>query len=643
MSLIRQVWLMLLGVLLLSLFGSLATLVLTSRETLQTQLRVRNADAATMLALALSQQRGEPELMRLVALAQFDTGHYRQIRLLAPGGAVLFERAVAPQPGAAPAWFSEAFSIEADAGQALVSDGWRNVGRLEVAAQAAWAVDSLWAGCVRAVGLLALLGVLAAGVAALAVRSWRRPLQATVEQARALEEGRFVQAPEPQVPELRRLARSMNSLVRRLQLAFETQAEQVQVLRLQATTDPVTGLPHRRQFVSQVDAALRDSPARGGALLIIRLRHLNDLNERLGHDTTDRLLSALADVLQAYPQRAPGALCGRLNGSDFGLFLPAPGLAAETASSLVMGLRAALAGVDDRAQVVIGGADPLRGNSVAGALALADAALLRADAQGPFAVEVAVADGAAGPLSSEQAWREALTLALAGECFELAQYAVRDKHERLLHVECPLRIQLLPGGPYEPASVWLWMAARAQLSARADLAALHLALAAAQHDGQRRCIHVAGASLGGPGFIADVARALAELPQAARVMAIEVNESFAAEHTQRLGEANRAWRVHGVRLGLEHAGAALQGLARLGETGIDYIKIDDRYVHGVGSNPAVREFARSLATLAHSMGMQVIAAGVDDAEDLRTLWALGFDGVTGPAVRALSEGGAAAG
>ena len=73
MTLTRQVWLMLFGVLLFALIGSVATHTLMARQSLQTQLQVRNDDGAMMLALALSQQRGDAVRMQRVAEAQFDS------------------------------------------------------------------------------------------------------------------------------------------------------------------------------------------------------------------------------------------------------------------------------------------------------------------------------------------------------------------------------------------------------------------------------------------------------------------------------------------------------------------------------------------------------------------------------------------
>src|SRR5689334_13678872 len=112
MSLIRQIRLLLLGVVLLAIVGGVTINLLSARDTLQTQLQLKNNDNAQSLALALSQQRGEPHLMELVMAAQFDTGYYQSIRLVRSDGSVAFERHGDSAPSAAPAWFVQLLAIE---------------------------------------------------------------------------------------------------------------------------------------------------------------------------------------------------------------------------------------------------------------------------------------------------------------------------------------------------------------------------------------------------------------------------------------------------------------------------------------------------------------------------------------------------
>jgi diguanylate cyclase (GGDEF)-like protein len=483
------------------------------------------------------------------------------------------------------------------------------------------------------VGWLALLGAAAAALAMRVVQSWRRPLDAAVAQAQALQERRFVLADEPRVPELRRLTRSMNSMVLRLQELFAGQAAQLEDLRKLALADAVTGLPNRRQFLTLLSSALGAERQRGAGLLLIRLRDLTAMNQRIGHEGTDRLLAALADVLQAYPQRAEGVLVGRLNGSDFALYLPAPKLVRDSAFSLIDALRAALATVDQGAELVIGGVDGQLSHDAGDALSQADAALARAEESGAFAVEVADGDSEQGVGEGE--WRTRLVDALAAGRMRLAESAVRDAQGALVHLQCQTQLRWAGAADFQPAARWLAMAVRCRLAAQVDLGALALALSAIAGDGRPRCIAFSAASLETPGFVASVVQRLQAAPRQAALLSIGFRESAVRRNASRIAEAFAAWRPLSVRSGLEQAGAALRELTpQLAALGIDYIRIDAAFVHDVARHGAVRDYARGLVVLVHGMGVRVLADGVADKEDLTEVWTLQFDGAGGAAVSA---------
>ena len=126
MSLIRRVSLLMVLVVLLALVGGVFTTLIAARDTLQTQLSLKNRDNAQSLALALSQQRGDVALMELVLAAQFDTGHYRSIVLSSSDGRAPFRREADAAATVAPAWFVRGLPLRAEPGVAQVSDGWRS-------------------------------------------------------------------------------------------------------------------------------------------------------------------------------------------------------------------------------------------------------------------------------------------------------------------------------------------------------------------------------------------------------------------------------------------------------------------------------------------------------------------------------------
>jgi diguanylate cyclase (GGDEF)-like protein len=640
MSLIRQIWLLLFGAVLLAFAGSVAVNVDAARDTLQTQLRLKNSDNATALAMLLSQQKGDRETMSLLMAAQFDTGFYRRIRMVAGDGAVLFVREAQAAPQDAPAWFVAALPVDSAPGSAQVSDGWRALGSVEVVSHSAYAHDELWHGSLRSAGALAVVALLAGLLGSLVVSRIRVPLERTVEQARRLELGEYLTVAEPNTPELKRVTRAMNSLVARVKRVFEAQAEQVETLRRQATCDTLTGLSNRAHFMAQLAAMLQheDGAARGG-LVLLRLLDLAELNRSLGHAATDRLIGAVAQVLQTYSRRADGCFVGRLNGSDFALALPVGGVAQETAQAITQALAVALPAFGSQCAAAAGAVEIERGVALPVLMSVADLALARAESQGPFAVDTAPATGEGGAAwagRGEGVWRDRLRQALSEGRARLASFPVIDAARRVLHLESPLRLQLdtEPGAPEAVASAWLPLAIRSRLTAAADECAMALALAAIAADGQPRGINLSPASLADSGFASRMVAQLFAAPRAARALWVEIGEVAAAEHFPRVRDLARQLRPLGVRFGLEHAGERLGRIPRLMELGLDYVKLDTAITLGVGSDPIRADFVKGLATLLHSLSVQVIAEGVSDESDAQALWACGVDGVTGPWVGA---------
>jgi EAL domain-containing protein (putative c-di-GMP-specific phosphodiesterase class I)/GGDEF domain-containing protein len=640
MSLMRQIAWLLLGVVLAALGGVVGLSTLATQQLMRTQLELKNADNAQTLALALSQQQGDGELIKLLVSAQFDTGAYEFVRWRDPAGVTLYERAEAPRAGQAPAWFKSLLPIEAASGLAQVSDGWKAIGSVEVKSHASYAHDALWLGTRRLVAWMLVVGMVAAVAAWAGLRRIRRPLDAAVAQAEGVLAGSYGQVTEPRVPELQRLIRAMNAMVQRVKDLFEAQAGQLLVLRQQVHHDALTGVSTRQHFLAELDAALQrdDGPVVAG-LVLVRLRDIAGLNTRLGRATVDEVLLTVVSALQAYPESVPGCRVGRLNGGDFALWLPAQGVAAETAHALADALRASLPAYGAGVQVALGAIELPRERPSNVWLGEADAALARAEhlseAHGGFVIEI-VAEPGIGREQGEALWRAQLQQAIGQAQGRLVEFPVRDRAGRLLHLECPLQLQL--DGEFRAASGWLPLAVRARLTGQADLFAVRLALQAIAGDGQARCINVAPASLADGAFLPQLRELLDQWPQAARALLLEVTEAAATEHFDRLLEIGQQLRPLGVKLGLEHAGAGLAHVERLYQAGLDYVKLDASVLLGVAGEAGRAAFVRGMVIMLRSLALKVYGEGVVDEMDAQALWDCDLDGITGPWV---TERGAA--
>lgn len=506
-----------------------------------------------------------------------------------------------------------------------------------------------------------LVAALAAGVAGLAVgrcdgrrslaneagRLLDLPLGDLSDPATAAGQPDAAALMTPVAPELRPLAQQVRVLRAQQQALFDAQATQLEQWRQQAHADPMTGLPNRRHFTAMLDAVLSDGALPGEwGLLLLRLHDLQAMNVRLGHALADSALLAVAEALRAYPQRNGRCIAGRLSGAEFGLLLPVGGMARETASALAQALQRPLAAIDPQARVLIGAVDlqlPLVDDvpqvlTAGQALALADADLARDEAGHVASTDnsEALADGATDLPQPAPTWQRRITRALDQDRVTLAAYPVRTGDGRQLHLDCPLRVQLRLGGPMEPASRWLGLVKRSRLCAAVDERAVTLALAAIAEDGQARCVNVAAESVASAGFVAAVSRRLEQAPDGACRLWIDLPEQLALERPLLVRDVARRWRALGVMLGLEHAGEGLARIPRLFDLGLDCVRIDSRFVNGITGPAAAdaRRHLQGLVRLVQAVGLQVTAEGVRDAVDLDTLWQLGFDAATGPAVGA---------
>lgn len=629
MSLTTRVALWLAGLWLLAVGSVLGLGSWAVGDALRTQWAERSRSAAASISAALGSVPDEGEARGRAASARFDRADLMLLSLRAAQGATLFEHRRAGAASGAPEWFVQALPMPAPVTAPLPSvPGGTGATEIAVLADGADLQRLAWRAFVRFAALAVGGSVVLVALALLFWGRWRRLLRATVAQAQALERLQFVEAPEPRWPELRDLTRAMNAVVRRLREQVAAQAEQVAQLQRQAHTDAVTGLPLRSYFVSRLGDLLADARLPAASLLLVRVPDLGAMNERHGREAADRLLGAVADVLLTYVERIPGAIAGRLAGQDFALALPAAGAARETAAAIQAAVAAAPAARLPGARVVVAGCDGLRGLAAGAALSAADVALARAEALDECVVEDLPELGATGA----RAWRELIAAALDESRVRLGAFPVVDPQGRLIHLECPLRVQVERGGEFLVARRWLAMATRSRLTPIVDLSAVNLALAAIAEDGQPRCVHVAPRSLVSQGFArALLTRLKAAGPSAAR-LSMEWTDVPDASMSPALREAVPAWRKLGVRVGVEHAGASPRSLPALKEIGIDYVKVDARHLLGVADDEAARSYVEGLVSLIHDLGLQAVAEGVTEARQLELLWGLGFDGATGAAV-----------
>ena len=167
--------------------------VANTRDFLQNQLRTHAQDTATSLALSLGPvaAAGDSLHEETVVNPVFDRGYFSSIEYRSVSGEVRVRRTLTPGASGVPDWFVHAFAIDSPTGEALVSAGWRQLGRVLVTMHPEFAYQHLWSTTLESLGWLALLYLLALGGATLFVTGILRPLRAVERVAKEIAERHF--------------------------------------------------------------------------------------------------------------------------------------------------------------------------------------------------------------------------------------------------------------------------------------------------------------------------------------------------------------------------------------------------------------------------------------------------------------------
>ena len=636
MSLYRQLWLSILASVLIALTASLFASLLNARGYLETQLAAKNQDNAANLALALSQSNADRDQVVLATTALFDSGHYELVQVIDPQGRALVDKA-APEPEAgAPRWFMALLPLRSLPGRAEIASGWQPVGTLTLMSSAEFAYRALWDTALTMTAVIFGAGLLGGLLASLALRRVLKPMRAVVQQAQAINEHRFITMPEPGVPELKELAAAMNDTVNRLRIDFDEDARRYEQMRRQANYDPLTGLANRGHFLASLDSALDLEGSPFDTLAILRLRKLGKINRALGREVADNLLKKVGATVDEVSGKCPGALAGRLNGADFALLLPSGCVAKAILGELLLDLHGSLDSLaGDYSTLYVAYAGLAAGDSVPRLMARIDAALAAADLEGTSSVrEAAQASDDASPDGGE-AWRADLRQALdSGDALKLAHYPVSVGDGQARHLECPLRLRLGASSDWLPASRFLPIADRLGVMRELDLATVKLAILQLEADAGLAglWINLSAKSVADPEFRHRVLALLASHPATRDRLHLEVPESGGLARLEALRVLSRDLKPLGCKLGLEHYGHHFNQIGSLYDLGLDFLKVDASFIHGLDSHPGNQAFLAGLLEIAHRIGMQVFAEGVSQEGELAKARELGFDGASGPAV-----------
>ncbi|MGY1711069.1 putative bifunctional diguanylate cyclase/phosphodiesterase [Geodermatophilus sp. SYSU D00758] len=401
-----------------------------------------------------------------------------------------------------------------------------------------------------------------------------------------------------------------------------------------AFTDFLTGLPNRARFMAALEeAVLRPDP---GCLLLVDLDGFKTVNDVAGHDAGDRLLAAVADQLRSAAREDD--VVARLGGDEFALLVPADREeAAGLAERLVLVLDQAHRptapdGSPQPGPVFpvsgsVGLAEIVPGDDPTEAVRRADLALRTAKAAGKNCVRTS-GEALDRAVSRRARLAQDLPGAIEGGRLGLVFQPVVGVHERrVLGVEALVRWQHPVLGAV-PADELVSLAEDDGLVVALERWVLGAATAvvapllAAGRDLQLG-VNVSVRHLQAGCLVADVAHALAASGLPPHRLMLEITESALMGGDDRIDGDIAALRELGCVLSLDDFGKGYSTLARLARVPVDVLKMDRAFVAHIEADPRTRALVAGVVDLGRTLGMDVVAEGVETPGQLAALRSLG--------------------
>jgi diguanylate cyclase (GGDEF)-like protein len=404
-------------------------------------------------------------------------------------------------------------------------------------------------------------------------------------------------------------------------------------LRHQAFHDALTGLPNRMLFAERVGRTLEDGEAGSAAVLFLDLDDFKTINDSLGHYVGDQLLIAVARRVESCVR--PIDLPARLGGDEFAVLLRQTGVeeAQEIADRLVRAIEQPF--VIDRREISIHASV---GIALGGPEAVGAEELLR---NADVAMYDAKREGKRGFVTYEPEMhtrvRERQELAFAieraverGEIGVHYQPIVDLEHRTLVAFEALARWNRPGHGVLGPGT-FIPLADELGFMVEIGRAVLREAcrqarswqLAYPNHEHLTVNVNLAPSELQNPGLAREVATVLEETELPPERLAFEITESGVMRNPEVALQTMRDLRELGVALGLDDFGTGHSSLAYLREFPLDNLKIARPFVAGLPEGELDAVFVEAMVRLATTLGLDVVAEGIESPAQCEAVRALG--------------------
>jgi diguanylate cyclase (GGDEF)-like protein/PAS domain S-box-containing protein len=406
-----------------------------------------------------------------------------------------------------------------------------------------------------------------------------------------------------------------------------------QQLEYLANYDALTGLGNRNLFLTQLKVGIERAARhrRGLALIFIDLDNFKVINDTLGHDVGDQLLSEVARRLKICV-RQEDTVC-RLGGDEFTVYVEDfadPQLLVSTAQRLVQAVSEPyqITGHDIFVTASIGiSTYPNDGATISELVKNADVAMYKVKEQGRNGFQFFREDMNARAFE-RLVFVSGLRRALERNEFRLVYQPQVDLTDRRTRgAECLLRWnhpdlgEVSPGsfvpvaeetGLIVPIGAWVFRSVCEQLRRWGGL-----------RSPARISVNLSARQFRQPDLVDAIRSAVTEAGVSAAMLGVEVTESALIDDPEKASVTLSRLKDMGLAISIDDFGTGYSSLSYLKRFPIDCLKIDRTFVRDIATDPDDAAIVTAIITMAQSLKLDVVAEGVENQEQLDFLRARG--------------------
>jgi len=408
-------------------------------------------------------------------------------------------------------------------------------------------------------------------------------------------------------------------------------------IRNLAYFDPLTGLPNRRLLVDRLEHALIAShrSRQYGALMMLDLDQFKAINDTLGHDVGDRLLVEASQRMTTSVRE--GDTVGRLGGDEYVVILENLGTEEQAAANatemtaekvrFALNMPYALASAEPAHYCTSSiGLTLFRGHdtSIEVLLKQADVALYQAKGAGRNTARF-FNPNMQKTIESRMALETALRQALFKGELQLFYQPQIDQNGRCFGAEALLRwrrpghglvapLEFIPlaeeTGLILPIGQWVMDTACAQIKAWE---------ASERTRFLRMAVNVSARQFHQPDFVAQVQASLERYGANPHRLKLELTESVVLENAEQVVSRMNQLRALGVSFSMDDFGTGYSSLSYLKRLPLDQLKIDKSFIRDIATDPNDAAIVRAILAMSQSLGLEVVAEGIENEAQRRFL------------------------